>query len=495
MSVTLHDTLSRSKKPLSASDGKTFRFYCCGPTVYGPAHIGNFRTFIVQDVLRRVLEVDSAANAPQIELCHVRNITDVDDKTIRQSHAEGKSLTEFTQFWTDKFHADCAALNLREPHAEPKATLHIAEQVAMIEQLINGGHAYIGEDESVYFKVVSCTHYGELSHLDAEHLHSQSHNSAGEANDADEYERESVRDFALWKAYKEADGPNVWQGPVNPATGKPIQGRPGWHIECSAMSLRYLGNSFDLHGGGVDLCFPHHENEIAQSESATGERPFCHHWFHSAHLMVDGAKMSKSLGNLYTLADLETKGYTPSVVRYALLNGHYRQQLNFTENGLKAAASALAKLEKAISHLLDHVGMSVEEFREHAVRPAATLTTSLFSKAWQHLCDDLNVPAALGELFSSLKDLNDPQLDRSAVTGQIKALGTLAYALGIDLFASAGREQPAAEAPEAVRELAQARWDAKKARDFATADALRAEIASQGWQVLDSKDGFTLSQS
>lgn len=495
MPVKLHDTLSRSKKPLSASDGQTFRFYCCGPTVYGPAHIGNFRTFIVQDVLRRVLEVDAAAHAPHMQLCHVRNITDVDDKTIGQSQVEGKSLTEFTRFWTDKFHADCAALNLRPPHVEPKATEHIAEQVAMIAQLLANGNAYIGEDESVYFKVTSCEHYGELSHLDLEHLHSQAHNSAGEANDADEYERESVRDFALWKAHKQVDGQNVWDGPINPATGKPIKGRPGWHIECSAMSLRYLGNSFDLHGGGVDLCFPHHENEIAQSESATQERPFCHHWFHSAHLMVDGAKMSKSLGNLYTLADLEAKGYPPAVVRYALLNGHYRQQLNFTENGLKAAASALAKLEKAIARLLEHVGMSEEEFRNELVQPASEITTGVFAKAWEHLCDDLNVPAAFGDIFSSLKDLTNPQLDRSAVTGQLKALGALLYALGIDLFANAGKEQPTAEAPENVRTLAQTRWEAKKARDFAAADALRAQIAEHGWQVLDTKDGYTLSKS
>ncbi|MEO0794714.1 MAG: cysteine--tRNA ligase [Verrucomicrobiota bacterium] len=494
MSVTLHDTLSRTSKTLAPSDGQTYRFYCCGPTVYGPAHIGNFRAFIVQDLLRRVLETDFLAhadpNAEPVAMKHVRNITDVDDKTIRQSQVEGKTLKDFTVYWTEKFHADCEALNLRVPHIEPRATDHIAEQVEMVERLLNKGFAYVGGDGSVYFKVSQCEHYGELAHLDPDELQTQSANSAGEANDADEYDRDSVSDFALWKARKPEDGENVWTGPKDPATGETIDGRPGWHLECSAMSTAYLGESFDLHGGGVDLCFPHHENEIAQSECASNVRPFCHHWFHNAHLMVEGKKMSKSLGNLYTLDQLAEKGHRPNVVRYALINGHYRQQLNFTFNGLQAAASALGKLEKALKPILEHIGMTPDEFHELCGEPSSLATTGMFVRAWESLCDDLNVPGAFGEIFSNIGELNDPAYDKSAVSGQVRALAGLLYCMGLVLFEV---EETQVDAPENVVQLAAQRWEAKTQRDFATADALRAEIKAAGWEVLDSKDGYELT--
>lgn len=476
MPIRLQDTLSREIRPLQPADGQTLGFYCCGPTVYGPAHIGNFRTFLAQDILRRTLEVDGMV------VKHVRNVTDVDDKTIRQSQAEGETLTAFTEKWTVKFHQDCERLNLLAPHEEPRATDHIPEQIAMIEKLVAGGHAYVSGDGSVYFKVKACEHYGELARLDRDALRTQSTNSAGDSNDADEYDRESVSDFALWKARKPEDGDNYWPSPWG-------EGRPGWHIECSAMSTRYLGDSFDLHGGGVDLCFPHHENEIAQSECATGTRPFVRHWFHSAHLMVEGAKMSKSLGNLYTLDDLVGKGHSPMAVRWTLLAGHYRQQLNFTENGLKAAASALAKLEKTLAPILERLGVTREEFRNW-ITPTPLVSTGVFAPAWEALCDDLNVPAALGEVFSALKDLNDPDFDKLALAGQIQGLGGLLYALGLDLFTE--MEDAPAAAPEAVVALAQQRWEAKQRKDFASADALRAEIQAAGWQVLDRKDGFEL---
>lgn len=493
MAIELHDTLTRSRKTLVSSDGETFRFYCCGPTVYGPAHIGNFRAFVAQDVLRRVIETDFLAHshpgAEPVSIKHVRNITDVDDKTIRTSQENKETLQAFTARWTQKFHADCAALNCLAPHVEPRATEHIAQQVALVEKLMGAGFAYVGGDGSVYFKVSACQHYGELSHLDRDQLQTQTENSAGEANDADEYDREQVADFALWKAYKPADGDNQWPGPKHPQTGEPIAGRPGWHLECSAMSTAYLGESFDLHGGGVDLCFPHHENEIAQSESASGQRPFCHHWFHNAHLMVEGKKMSKSLGNLYTLDDLAEKGHTPMQVRYVLLNGHYRSQLNFTFNGLTAAASAMAKLEKAVKPILEIVGMSTADFRDLCGQPSALATTGMFVRAWESLCDDLNIPGALGEIFSSIGDLNDPSYEKSAITGQLQSLAGLLYCLGLEIFTE---EETTVEAPEHVVQLAQQRWEAKKARDFASADALRAEIQAAGWTVLDRKDGFDL---
>lgn len=255
------------------------------------------------------------------------------------------------------------------------------------------------------------------------------------------------------------------------------------------MSTHYLGESFDLHGGGIDLCFPHHVNEIAQSECASGVRPFARHWFHNAHLMVEDAKMSKSLGNLYTLDDLVAKGHSPVAVRWALIAGHYRQQLNFTENGLKAAASALAKLEKAIQPLLERLDVSRDEFRSW-IKPCPLLSTGVFAPAWQALCDDLNVPAAMGQLFSALPDLGDPDFDKLALAGQLQGLGGLLYALGIELFT--GAEEATTEAPANVVALAQQRWEAKKNKDFASADALRAEIQAAGWQVLDRKDGFEL---
>lgn len=298
------NTLSRQKEELKPADGKIFGMYCCGPTVYGPAHIGNFRTFIIQDVLRRTLEVAG------IKVKHVRNITDVDDKTIRESQKLGMSLKDFTKKWEDKFHEDCKKLNLLPPTVEPRATEHIKEQLDMVETLVNKGHAYPVSDGSVYFKISTDENYGKLSRLDKSSLATQSTNSAGDANNADEYERDNVSDFALWKGRKPEDGENYWKSPWG-------EGRPGWHIECSAMSRKYLGDTFDLHGGGIDLCFPHHENEIAQSECATGVSPSVRKWFHSAHLMVEGEKMSKSLGNLFRLDDLLQKGYTPAQIRLA----------------------------------------------------------------------------------------------------------------------------------------------------------------------------------
>lgn len=446
--------------------------YCCGPTVYGPAHIGNFRTFLAQDVLRRVLECSG------MKVRHVRNITDVDDKTIRESRRLGVSLADFTKKWTDKFHADCEKLNMLPPSVEPRATEHIAEQLEMVSKLVENGHAYAAGDGSVYFKISSDPDYGRLSGLDRRTLATQGVNSAGEANLADEYERESVSDFALWKGRKEEDGENFWKSPWG-------EGRPGWHIECSAMSTKYLGPTFDLHGGGVDLCFPHHENEIAQSECSSGIKPYVKYWFHSAHLMVEGAKMSKSLGNLYTLDDLLSRGYSAQQIRYALISGHYRQQLNFTFKGLDDAKSALSKLAKSLSSALKRAGMSGGDFK-NLIKPGAKLEGTVFGAAWDALCDDVNVPKALGEMFAALPKLGD--------SGEnLEAFGALLYALGLDPLD--GGEEEAEEAPEEIAELARQRWEAKKAKNFALADELRGKISATGWTVLDAKDGFSLKKA
>jgi cysteinyl-tRNA synthetase len=474
--ISLYDTMSRTLRELSPGKEGVFRFYVCGPTVYGPAHIGNFLTFIRFDVLYRLLKL--AGYAP----FYVRNITDVDDKTIQGALAGGLPLAAFTDRWTRRFHEDCARLNLLEPDMEPRATGHIAEQIALVERLIESGHAYQGGDGSVYFRVAAFKEYGKLSHFDPEALRQQAVNSAGTVNLSDEYERDSVADFALWKARKESDGEIFWESPWGP-------GRPGWHLECSAMSLKYLGPDFDLHGGGEDLCFPHHENEIAQSEAATCDC-FARHWMHSVHLLVEGRKMSKSLGNFFVLEDLLERGFHPAEIRLALLGGHYRQQFNFTLNALEAARSGLDKLEAAMTRLLKAAGLEQGDWAA-LVRPEQPASWGPFANAWQALKADLNTPAVLGALFSGAKlaaNTDDPAAARTALA----AAGALFFALGVPLFVRPAANEPVLEIPASVTALADARWEAKKARDFARADQLRQQISDKGWLVVDRPNGYAL---
>ena len=478
MAVQLYDTLRRTVEPLQSEPGEPLRFYCCGPTVYGPAHIGNFRTFLIQDTLRRVLEVDGQT----VE--HVRNITDLDDKTIRQSQAEGLPLAEFTAKWTQKFQADCAALNMRPPSNEPSAVAHIPQQIALVQQLVDKEHAYVSEDGSVYFRVDSFEDYGSLSKLKQRDLKTQQQNSAGERNDADEYDRESVSDFALWKSRKPEDGDNYWPSPWG-------EGRPGWHLECSAMAeSAFDGAMIDLHGGGIDLCFPHHENEIAQSECAHG-RAFCRHWFHSAHLMVEGAKMSKSLGNLYTLEDLQTKGFPPAALRYSLIASSYRQQLNFTIDGLHAARSALLKMERFTDSLLAVTGEDRKALATY-INAETTSGFGRFAKAWESLCNNLNTAACLGAIFGVIGSNPAPSLKAEDARALLDAFGSILYALGLQLYSV---ETPKQEAPDDILNLAQQRWEAKQARDWAKADEIRDELLSAGWVVKDSKEGFEVVPS
>ena len=477
MPVQLYDTLSRTIQPLTPQSDRPLRFYCCGPTVYGPAHIGNFRTFLIQDVLRRVLEVDGAT------VRHVRNITDVDDKTIRNSIAEGVPLKKFTARWLDAFHTDCRALNMLPPAMEPSAVDHIPQQIALIQTLIQKGHAYATDDGSVYFRVHSFDNYGRLSRLQQRTLKTQSETSAGERNDADEYDRESVRDFALWKHRKPEDGENYWNSPWG-------KGRPGWHLECSTMiHSAFDGHTIDLHGGGIDLCFPHHENEIAQSECAHG-KPLCKHWFHNAHLMVEGEKMSKSLGNLYTLDDLRSKGFHPMAVRYTLVAGSYRRPLNFTFAGLHAAQSALARIERFAESLLTVSGEHTGTFADY-ITPAPAENFNRLAKCWEALCNNLNTPACLGALFEVISANPAAAFNADDARTLLKELGTLLYALGLQLFTI---DEKPTEAPAEIIALAQERWEAKQARDWDKADKLRDELLTKGWQVNDGKDGFTLEK-
>jgi cysteinyl-tRNA synthetase len=430
MPIRLHESLTRSQRELKPvqPDG-VFRFYNCGPTVYAPAHIGNFRTFTVNDVIRRLLELEFGKD----KVKHVRNLTDVDDRTIGQTQREKRPLAEITKKWTDLFHADCAALNCLPPHHEPTATGFIKAQVDMIEVLMEKGNAYRAADGSVYFKVSSFADYGKLSRVKEREL------LVTDAT-ADSDHKNSVSDFALWKAWKPAeDGDVKWPGPRG--TG---EGRPGWHIECSAMSKALLGETIDLHTGGVDLLFPHHENEIAQSQCCNGTL-FAHHWYHSEHLLVDGTTMSKSKGNYYTL-------------------GHPRKQLNFTLDSLHAAESALKSLRAFRAALGSQPG-----------------DAAVFAPIFTALHDDLNTPAALGALFT-IVNRGPAGLDAAAFERAM-------FALGLDLTAV---ESPKADIPAAITALADKRWAAKQAKDWAGADALRKELTAAGWNMLDGKEGYKL---
>jgi cysteinyl-tRNA synthetase len=484
MAIRLFDSLTRQIRELKPSqpDG-VFRMYCCGPTVYGPAHIGNFRAFLVQDVLRRLLEVEFGAD----KVKHVRNLTDVDDRTIGQAKREQRPLAEITKKWTDKFHEDCAALNLLPmdpPHVEPKATDHIAEQVEMINELLAKGLAYVAPDGSVYYKIAAFPAYGALSRIKERELKVT-------VATADDDHKDDASDFALWKAYKpDEDGDVKWPGPRGAAPG-----RPGWHIECSAMSRKHLGETLDLHAGGVDLLFPHHENEIAQSEGCTGHT-FSHHWYHNEFLLVDGKKMSKSLGNLYTLADLTAKGFSPMAIRYALLAGHPRKQLNFTGESLTDAEKNIRRMAFTRTTLAQDV-QSLDD----------VCPSTRFDGVLEALRDDLNLPRALGALHEALDSTivggaNLAAFDRvMSVLGlsleSIQEKSVVVHVKGVE--AKFGVGQPIAysmnvtgDPSDQILELSKKRWVARKAKDYATADALRKELAAAGWSMLDGKDGYKL---
>ncbi|MGA0368710.1 MAG: cysteine--tRNA ligase [Kiritimatiellia bacterium] len=469
MKLQIFDTLSRQVQTVEPMDGKSLGFYCCGPTVYAAAHIGNFRTFVVQDVFRRVAELSG------IRVKHVRNITNVDDKTIRVSQEQGLPLETFTRGWTEKFHRDCEALNLLPPQVEPGAVEHISEQISLIQSLIDKGVAYQAGDGSVFFRIDAFPEYGRLSGVKERELTTD---SAAQADD--EYGRDSMADFALWKAAKPEDGENVWESPWGP-------GRPGWHLECSAMSMKYLGPSFDVHSGGIDLAFPHHENEIAQSEACTGQT-FCRLWFHVVHLMVDGKKMSKSLGNMYTLEDLEAKGFTPAEVRYGLIAGHYRKHLNFTVGALDAHRGnlqRLARLSEKIKNTLQVPGRSYEECCRAA---EAAESLGRFAPSFDSLLDNLNVPKALGEMFRVAGEIekNPASIQEEDAQGLEKVL----YAMGIEL-----PTLESAKVPKEVQTLAEERQQARLEKRWEDSDRLRDALKAKGWSVKDLPGGFELHQA
>ncbi len=488
MPLQLFNTLSGQIEPLFAADGQALRFYCCGPTVYDYGHIGNFRTFLHVDLLRRTARMNGLA------LQHVMNITDVDDKIIRNAALAGKSIGEFSAKFEQAFFEDMAALGIEQPEIIARATENIPEMTALIERLAAEDIAYKAEDGSWYFRIARFPGYGKLSGKDLEGIED------GARVDLDEYEKDSARDFALWKSSK--PGEASWQTSIG-------DGRPGWHIECSAMAMKYLGDSFDLHAGGEDLMFPHHENEIAQSEAAT-HKPLARHWFHVRFLLVEGRKMSKSEGNFYTLRDLLLKGYRASAIRFLLLSVPYRHQLNFTFDGLTESTNAIDRLRTFHARVRD--GKCPASSTEGS--SLATIIAEGDTAFTAALDNDLNTAEARAAIFDVLRAVNtaadQQKLSRADADATLALLAKFDSIFAVledndaELTRAAlswaeaeGRLDEADPSLLATLSLTDAdidalvaeRTTAKQQRNFARADAIRNELLEKGILLEDSKDG------
>jgi cysteinyl-tRNA synthetase len=470
MALRFFNTLSRSLEEFVPLDpaGKSVGLYCCGPTVHDFAHIGNFRTFVFADLLRRHLQFKGYG------VRHVMNITDVEDKIIKRVAERKMTLAQYTGQYEAAFFEDFQALNCLRPQQTPHATEHIGDIVGLIEQLVARGIAYRAGDGSVYFSIAqyvkSGNRYGRLVNLNLEQMRPT------ERVASDEYAKDAVADFALWKARVPGDGAVCWPSPWG-------EGRPGWHIECSAMSMKLLGPSFDLHLGGEDLMFPHHEDEIAQSEGAGAQAPgqlFVKYWMHGAHLLVDGKKMSKSLGNFFTLRDLFRQGFTGREVRYALLGAHYREPFNFTLEGLRGARTALARLDECLARL--------REAAKGASAPADEALVNAFTAA---LDEDLNISAAWATVFDWVRENN--RLLGSGQATPAHAAAALAAWEKIDSVLALGRGD-ASEISGDLQQLLDERLAARKARDFKRADAIRDQLKSLGWVIEDTASGARLKK-
>jgi len=458
VTIRLRDTLSGEVRPLEPLEPDHVRIYSCGPTVYGPTHIGNFRSFLFADVLVRYLRYRG------LRVTWVMNVTDIDDRIIANANAAGESIGDLTGRWLDRFRADVKAMRMSPPDVLPRATEHIDEMAAIIGRLIERGHAYRTDDGSIFFRISSWPEYGKLARLDPEQLR------VGERVVADEYAKDDARDFALWKGPK--PGEPSWETAIGP-------GRPGWHIECSAMSMKHLGESFDVHTGGVDLIFPHHEDEIAQSEASTG-KPFVRTWLHCEHLRLGGAKMARRVGNIARVSELLEEGVSPRALRYALISVNYRQPLEYTDESLAAATAAIERL--------DTLESTLDTYREE--RPDAADLDGVLAAARSGfeaaLDDDLNVSAALAALFDVVRELNRRIADRALSTADAaKALGLLR---DLDRVLAILPDE-AAELPAGAAELLAAREAARAGRDWAASDRLRDELAALGVAVEDTRDG------
>jgi cysteinyl-tRNA synthetase len=466
----LYNSLTRTVEPLAPLAPPRVTLYVCGPTIYNYGHIGNFRTYVAVDLLRRALRHFG------YQVDHVMQFTDVDDKTIRGAREKGVPLREFTTTFRDAFLADAKTLNIEIPDQTPNATDHIPKMVELIAKLVEKGAAYASDDGSVYFRIASFPAYGCLSHLDLENL------VAGARVNQDEYEKEGVGDFVLWKKWTPADGDVGWDSPWG-------KGRPGWHIECSALSMEHLGPEIDIHGGGTDLRFPHHENEIAQSEAATG-RTFVRSWFHVEHLLVDGQKMSKSLGNMYTVRDVLERGYTGRELRYALLSGaHYSKNLNFTWQGMDDAKTALARIDEWRKRVAQLITTPATNLQSHMnLEPLEkALDESLVDAA---LSQDLNVNQLLGLLFVTIR-MTHSVADANALSAELAAKLEARWKRVDEVL---GLGEADAAIPAEIQSLANQRAAARKAKDFAQSDALRKQIEALGWMVKDTAKGQDLSR-
>ena len=473
MALKLYNTLTRSLQEFQPADGDTVRMYSCGPTVYNYVHIGNLRTFTFQDILRRYLRHCGW------KLRHVMNITDVDDKIIASSMAAGQTIQQYTAQYRKAFEEDCAAVRLERPEKITPATEYIPQMIDLIKKIEAKGCTY-QSDGSTYFRIACFGDYGKLSRIDAKGM------KAGARVDNDEYEKDDARDFALWKGAKA--GEPAWDSPFGP-------GRPGWHIECSAMAVAELGDTFDIHTGGVDLTFPHHENEIAQSEAASG-KPFVRFWVHGEHLLVEGQKMSKSLGNFYTLRDLLAKGYSAASIRYLLSTTPHRKQLNFTFDGLKGAQAAIERLRNFKRRL------ETEQFPEGPSAVGAERATQAIREFETGLDDDLNTAQAVAAVFEYVRDVNSAidtgefRQEDAAEAGRVLSVFDSIFDVlnpdqetpGVTDGGPAGSARPSAEEIEA---LIAKRAEARKTRNFALADQIRDELQAKGVVLEDTRAGVS----
>lgn len=462
--IKFYNSLTRQKEEFKPMNEKEVGMYSCGPTVYNYAHIGNFRAYIFSDLVRRVLE-DYGYN---VKL--VMNLTDVDDKTIRNSKENHISLSEYTKKYKEAFFEDIKTLRIKPATVNPSATEHINEMIDIIKLLEKNGHTY-EVDGSIYFKISTFPEYGELANLDKQEL---KEGASGRVS-SDEYDKENASDFVLWKAYTEEDGDVYWDSPFG-------KGRPGWHIECSAMSCKYLGKHFDIHTGGVDNKFPHHENEIAQNEAAFNEK-FVNYWLHCEHLIVDGEKMSKSKGNFYTLRDLLNKGLSAEAIRYSLMNSHYRKQLNFTIEGINQSQSAIDRVNDLIFRLKD---VNKTDADDSAVMKELEEANKNF---FESIYDDLNVSEALGVFFSFIKSINISfdsinVSSRDAIIKFIERVNNI-----INCFNMNGEKEIESSEEEKINKLIEERTLAKKEKNYKRADEIRDELNSMGIEIMDTPNG------
>ena len=465
--MNVFNSLTRSVEEFAPASAGNVGLYTCGPTVYNFAHIGNFRAYAFEDVLRRVIQFNG------MKVKHVMNLTDVDDKTIRGANASGVALTDFTRTYKNAFFEDLKKLNILPADVYPAATDHIPEMIDLVSKLIEKGVAYKSEDGSVYFNVRAFPGYGKLAHIDFDSQRT------GARCAADEYDKENVGDFALWKAWEDSDGPVGWDSPWG-------RGRPGWHIECSAMSMKYLGETFDLHTGGIDNLFPHHENEIAQAEAATG-KPFVRTWMHCAHLKVNGEKMSKSAGNFFTLRELIEKGFSGREIRYVLINAHYRQGLNFAFSALEDARKSLARIDECVDKLTALAGSASAD---SASTPFAAEALEGFTAA---VNDDLNIPRAFASLYDLVRMSNAAlakDLTPAGAAAILAAMKRMDEVLGVIFFGKAEK----AEVPAEIVALLEERAAARAAKNWSESDRLRDEITALGWAVKDSREGQSVAK-